>query len=95
MRWGTLVIASLLVLVQGDLWLGRANLPYVTGLRRQLDEQLAANGQARERNQRVAADVSDLKDGLETVEERARSELGMVRPREILVQVARAVPARP
>ena len=53
-----------------------------------LDEQHAANDAARERNARVAAEVSDLKEGLEMVEEKARSELGMVRPDEILVQVS-------
>jgi cell division protein FtsB len=57
-------------------------------LRKQLVEQQAANDAARERNARVAAEVNDLKEGLEMVEEKARSELGMVRPDEILVQVS-------
>jgi cell division protein FtsB len=87
MRWATLVIAALLVLVQGDLWFGKGNWPYVMSLRAQLDAQLAANDKARVRNARAAAEVSDLKDGLEMVEDKARSELGMVRPDEILVQV--------
>ena len=87
MRWATLVIAALLVVVQGDLWLGKGNLPYVMGLRKQLSEQREANQQARARNQRVAAEVVDLREGLEMVEEKARAELGMVKPDEILVQV--------
>ena len=78
---------GLLVVVQGDLWLGKGNLPYVMGLQKQLDAQRAANVQARDRNARLAAEVSDLRDGLEMVEEKARAELGMVRPDEILVQV--------
>ncbi len=86
-RWTTLVLFALLVVVQGDLWFGKGNLPYVMSLRKQLDTQRAANGQARERNARVAAEVSDLKEGLEMVEEKARAELGMVRPDEILVQI--------
>jgi cell division protein FtsB len=47
---------------------------------------LALNDQARLRNANVAAEVSDLKEGLEMVEEKARAELSMVRPDEILVQ---------
>ena len=87
MRWATVVIAALLLVVQGDLWFGKGNMPYVMSLRKQLVAQRAANVQARERNERVAAEVVDLKEGLEMVEEKARAELGMVRPNEILVQV--------
>jgi cell division protein FtsB len=87
MRWTTVIIGALLLVVQTDLWFGKGNMPYVGGLRKQLEAQRAANALARERNQRVAAEVSDLKEGLEMVEERARSELGMIRPDEILVQV--------
>ncbi len=88
MKWTPLVLATLLVVVQGDLWFGKGNLPYVMGLKQQLEQQRQANAGARERNARVAAEVADLKEGLEMVEERARAELGMVRPNEILVQVA-------
>ncbi len=89
MRWATVALAALLLAVQADLWFGAGNLPYVVGLHKQLDAQQAANAAARERNGRVAAEVVDLKEGLEMVEEKARAELGMVRPDEILVQVAR------
>jgi cell division protein FtsB len=87
MRWVTVVLAVLLVATQGDLWFGRASWPHVMGLRTQLAAQQATNEAARERNSRLAAEVSDLKEGLEMVEEKARSELGMVRPDEILVQL--------
>jgi len=87
MKWAPIILTGLLVVVQGDLWLGKGNLPYVMGLQKQLDAQRAANVKARDRNDRLAAEVSDLKDGLEMVEEKARAELGMVRPDEILVQV--------
>jgi cell division protein FtsB len=86
-RWATLVLAALLVVVQADLWFGKGNMPYVMSLRKQVEAQRAANVQLRERNVRVAAEVADLKEGLEMVEEKARAELGMVRPDEILVQV--------
>jgi cell division protein FtsB len=87
MKWTPAILATLLVVVQGDLWFGKANLPYVMGLQKQLEQQQAVNAAARERNERLLAEVSDLKDGLEMVEEKARAELGMVRENEILVQV--------
>ncbi len=87
MRWSTVGLAALLLAVQADLWFGKGNWPYVVSLQRQLDEQLAANERAKARNARAAAEVADLKEGLEMVEEKARAELGMVRPDEILVQV--------
>jgi cell division protein FtsB len=87
MRWATLILGVLLALVQADLWFGKGNMPYVMSLRMQLAAQQAANVAAKARNSRVAAEVSDLKEGLEMVEEKARAELGMVRPDEILVQV--------
>jgi cell division protein FtsB len=92
MRWATAAIAVLLVLVQADLWFGKGNLPYVMTLRKQLVAQRAANEQARARNARVAAEVVDLREGLEMVEEKARAELGMVKPNEILVQVSARKP---
>jgi cell division protein FtsB len=69
--------------------LGKTGLPYVISLQSQLREQQAANDAARARNARLQAEVSDLKEGLEMVEEKARAELGMVRPNEILVQVTK------
>jgi cell division protein FtsB len=91
-RWVALVLVALLVAVQADLWLGRASLPYVMGLRAQLAAQKSTNDAARTRNARLAAEVNDLKEGLEMVEEKARGELGMVKPDEILVQVTAARP---
>ena len=88
MRWSTVVIAGLLLAVQADLWLGKGNLPYVMGLQLELQRQRAANDTARERNARLAAEVDDLREGLEMVEEKARAELGMLKPDEILVQVS-------
>ncbi len=92
MRWVTLLLAGLLVAVQADLWLGRSSVPYVMSLQSQLREQQAVNDAARARNARLVAEVSDLKEGLEMVEEKARSELGMVRPDEILVTVTTKLP---
>ena len=89
MRWTTVALAAGLLVVQADLWFGKGNMPYVMSLRKQVDVQRIANTTAHERNARAAADVADLKTGLEMVEDKARSELGMVRPDEILVQVSK------
>lgn len=89
MKWTPVVLAAPLVVVQGDLWFGKGNVPYVMGLQKQVDAQRLANAQLRERNARVLAEVNDLKEGLEMVEEKARSELGMVKPDEILVQLTK------
>lgn len=90
MRWplSTALLAALLLLVQADLWLGKGNLRYVWQLERQLVGQRATNEEARALNARIEAEVGDLVEGLEIVEERARSDLGMVKANEILVQVA-------
>ncbi len=87
MRWPTFILLALLAAVQADLWLGKGNLPYVMSLKKQLDAQRATNVAAGERNTRMVAEVTDLREGLEMVEEKARSELGMLKPDEILVQV--------
>jgi cell division protein FtsB len=63
-------------------------VPRVMELQARLDEQQAANAAAARRNQQLDAEVRDLKEGLEMVEEKARRELGMVKPDEILVQIA-------
>jgi cell division protein FtsB len=93
MRWLPWILAGLLLYLQADLWFGKGNLPYVMGLQRQLDQQLAGNERLRERNRQALAEVNDLREGLEMVEERARAELGMLRPNELLVQVTRPVQA--
>ena len=88
MRWITLGLAALLVLVHAELWFGKGGVPRMVELQRKLDAQKSANELGRRRNEQLAAEVSDLKEGLEMVEEKARFELGMVRPDEILVQMS-------
>ena len=87
-RWSTAALLALLALVQAQLWLGSGGKPHAMNLELQLSRQQASNELARVRNTRLEAEVRDLREGLEMVEERARSELGMVKPDEILVQVA-------
>lgn len=81
-----LVLLALLALLQGQLWLGRGSIPRVQQLQRQMTEQKAANTSAAQANARLSSEVHDLKEGLDMVEEKARSELGMVKPNEIYVQ---------
>lgn len=83
------ILLALLLVLQGQLWLGRGSLPEVMRLRQVLKDQKQENAGARLANDRLSAELHDLKDGLEMVEERARSEIGMVKPNEIFVQIAR------
>jgi cell division protein FtsB len=87
--WSTLALLALLLFVQAQLWLGSSGKPYTMRLQLELEKQTALNDQAQARNAQLVAEVGDLREGLEIVEERARWELGMVKPDEILVQVAR------
>ncbi len=82
-------LIALLVILHGQLWFGRGSVPNVARLVRQLDEQQLRNAKATRANERLAAEISDLREGLEIVEERARAELGMVKANEIYVQIAR------
>ena len=81
-------LIALLVILHAQLWFGRGSVPSVGRMTTQLSEQLAKNTQAQIANDRLAAEVRDLKEGLETVEEKARLELGMVRPNEIYVHIS-------
>ena len=88
MRPLTLALLALLGLVQAGLWFGAAGIPQARRLQAELDSLQRQNAEARRENERLAAEVQDLRQGLEMVEERARSELGMVKPDELFVQYA-------
>ena len=88
-RFVPAILIALLVLFHAQLWMGRGSIPTVRDMQRRLDEQLAKNIKAQADNDQLAAEVRDLKEGLEMVEEKARSELGMVKPNEIFVQVTK------
>ena len=79
-----LALATLLLILHAQLWVGRGSIPNVAALSQQLEIQKGRNERAR-----LAAEVRDLKEGPEMVEEKARFELGMVRPNEILVQITK------
>ena len=88
-RFVPAILIALLVLFHAQLWMGRGSIPTVRDMQRRLDEQLAKNIKAQADNDQLAAEVRDLKEGLEMVEEKARNELGMVKPNEIFVQVSK------
>ena len=90
MRLAAVALLVLLALVHAELWFGRQGAPRVVELTARLDAQRAANAAAAGRNAQLAAELRDLREGLEMVEEKARFELGMVKPDEILVQIAPA-----
>ncbi len=85
-----LFVALVLVLsgLQYRLWVGEGSLAQVTELNRQIAEQQGENERLLERNRILEAEVMELKKGMETVEERARHELGMVKEGETLYQLA-------
>ena len=90
MRWITLGLIALLTLVQAELWFGKGGVPRMVELQRKLAAQRSTIALARHRNEQLSAEVSDLKEGLEMVEEKARFELGMIKPDEIFVQLSPA-----
>ncbi|QHE87021.1 septum formation initiator family protein [Hydrogenophaga sp. BPS33] len=86
------LLIGLLVIVHAQLWFGRGSLPRVASLKQQLATQELANRDAQLRNDQLVSEVRDLQEGLGMVEELARQELGMVRPNEIFVQIAKGRP---
>lgn len=83
------ILLTLLVVLQLQLWFGRGSVPDVWRLRQQYQTQVAQNAQAELNLERMRAELRDLRDGMEMVEERARAEIGMVKPNEIFVQIAK------
>lgn len=95
MRSLTFVLAALIALAQYPLWLGKGGWLRVWDMNRQVEAQRARNDQLQARNSALDAEVTDLKRGLDAIEERARFELGMTRQDEVFFQiVAPEHPAR-
>ena len=86
-------LIALLVILHVQLWWGRGSVTHVAELKAQLQAQSQENQRALLVNKQLAAEVRDLKEGLEMVEEKARLELGMVKPNEILVQITKHKPS--
>ncbi len=87
MRWLIWLLLALLLVLQYRLWVGDGSLAEVWDLYQQVEAQKEENHLLRERNQALDAEVKDLKQGLEAIEERAREELGMIRDDEVFYQI--------
>ena len=87
MRKITLFLSFLFVLLQYDLWVGEGSLSSSQRLKIQVEEQRQENSKLAVRNKLLAAEVKDLKQGLDAIEERARSEMGMIRKDETFYQI--------
>ena len=81
------VLAGLIVVLQYPLWFGKGGWLRVRELDRQVVAQQSVNAGLKARNDALDADVRDLKQGLEAIEERARAELGMIRKDEVFYQI--------
>lgn len=87
MRWLALALLFALVAAQVELWSSQGGVGSVMALQHQIEAQMRENAALRERNLALDAEVQDLKQGLEAVEERARSEMGMIRESEVFYQI--------
>ena len=90
-----LVFAGLLVLLQYPLWFGKGGWLRAWDLDRQVAAQQKTNEGLKRRNAGLEAEVKDLKNGLDAIEERARFELGMVKDNEVFFQILETAPAAP
>ncbi len=88
-RFVPAILITLLVVLHAQLWFGRGSVPNVNRMAGELEAQKQKNIQAQLVNDRLLAAVQDLREGLEMVEEKARLELGMVKPNEIYVQITK------
>jgi len=95
MKWLAAALAVAIILLQYRVWFSEDGVRQVARLRQAVAAQSAENGQLAERNRQLAAEVRDLKTGLEALEERARSDLGMIARNETFYQVVPAPPPQP
>ena len=93
MRAVTLILFVLLILLQFKLWLGEGGFTEVARLETRVEDQRRQNDDLLQRNAELQAEVEDLRERLDAVEERARSELGLIKPDEKFYQVVPPSPA--
>ena len=94
MRWLTVGLLALVALLQYPLWLGKGGWLKVWEYDRQLQQQKEVTRKLEIRNAGLDAEVRDLKQGYDAIEERARFELGMVKQDESFVQIPEKVPGK-
>lgn len=95
LRYAALVLLMLLIGLQVKLWTGSGGVRDVESLRQTVAETRKANEALKARNEALAAEVQDLKEGQDAIEARARSELGLVKPGETFYQVVEPAAAEP
>lgn len=86
-RWLTLILIALLLGLQYKLWVGEGSIAEIWSLHRAGEVQRDENESLKERNAALEAEVLDLKQGLDSIEERARTDLGMVKDGEVFYQI--------
>lgn len=89
------ILLLVLILLQYKLWLGEGGFTDIRRLEQRVSEQALENEQLQQRNQELEAEVEDLRQGYDAIEERARSELGMIKEEEEFYQVVPAPPPAP
>jgi len=94
-RWFIALLIIILIGLQYRLWFGDANVLQVMSLQQQIEEQIEENERLQVRNSQLEAEVVDLKKGLSAIEERARSDQGLVRKGETFYQLVEPLPDKP
>ena len=94
MRFLAFIFAALILALQYPMWLGKGGWLRVRELDRQVEAQKHVNTELQTRNAVLDAEVRDLKQGLEAIEERARSDLGMIRHDEVFFQLPQSAASR-
>jgi len=87
MKWMLVILVILLLGLQYRLWVGEGSLAQAARLEREVKLQQAENGRLRERNNILAVEVDNLKNGFDSIEERARNDIGMIKSDETFFMV--------
>lgn len=93
LRYIALILLILLIALQIKFWTGEGGMRDVWRLQQRLSEQKAENVKLKQRNEALSAEVQDLKTGKGAIEERARTELGLIKPGEVFYQVVEPAPS--
>ena len=88
-KWISIGLAILCVWMQANLWIGQGSIAELVTLHRQIDHLNGSNTELRARNQRLEVEVAEFKNGLDSVDEMAREELGMVKDGETFYVVVK------
>ena len=93
LRLVALILLALLLALGVKLWAGDWGLREIDRLKGQIAAQKAENARLKQRNDMLSADVEDLRKGKDAIEERARTELGLIKPDEVFYQIVEPEPA--